>query len=72
LAATRVRVSSGRSAAAAEIVAATTAAGARIAAVDVPIAAGAPAARDSNAVPAARGMTVAIKAVIPVHRAGHN
>jgi hypothetical protein len=60
-------------------VAATTAAGARIAAVDdptvvadVPIVEDAQAGRDSNAVPAAQGMTVGIRAVIPLHRAGHN
>jgi hypothetical protein len=38
----------------------------------VPIAADVPAGLDSNAVPAAQGMTAATRAVIPAHRAVRN
>jgi hypothetical protein len=61
------------------IAAATTVADDRIAAVDdptvvadVPIVAGAPAGRGSNAVPAAHDMTEVIRADIPGHRVVRN
>ena len=68
-AATPVHVFSGPSVAADGTAAAVAA---PTAGADVPIAADAPADRVSNAVPADRGMTVAIKAGIPVRRAVHS